>query len=26
MADLVKNEELVKQYLGVSLAKSGGAK
>jgi branched-chain amino acid transport system ATP-binding protein len=26
MADLVKNEELVKEYLGVSLAKSGGAK
>ena len=26
MADLVKNEELVKQYLGVSLSKSGGAK
>ena len=26
MADLVKNEELVKQYLGVSLSKAGGAK
>ncbi len=26
MADLVKNEELVKEYLGVSLGKSGGAK
>lgn len=26
MVDLVKNEELVKQYLGVSLGKSGGAK
>jgi len=26
MSDLVKNEELVKEYLGVSLGKSGGAK
>jgi branched-chain amino acid transport system ATP-binding protein len=26
MADLVKNEELVKQYLGVSLGKAGGEK
>ena len=26
MADLVKNEELVKEYLGVSLGKVGGAK
>jgi branched-chain amino acid transport system ATP-binding protein len=26
MVDLVKNEELVKQYLGVSLSKTGGAK
>ena len=26
MADLVKNEELVKEYLGVSLSKSGGVK